>query len=305
MRVSTGQMWDTALFNLLQAQSRHADINKQIGTEKIATDIGGYGRQSETIANYQASAKSIDNYVGLAKSVGDRLDIQNLALEQSGEALLSARDSLMDALATDNLDNLMSTLETHYMAFAGGLNTQYQGQYLFGGGQDLNAPLAFGTMASLEVPAVADTFVNGSVKKVSKIDPTTSLQTGMLASDLGNEGVELFRQLKEFSEANGGLSGQMDDTTRTFIQNLTTSFTKAYDNMVQATALNGSYQAKVETTLTTLDNQSLTLNGLIADKTSVDMAEAYVRLEQAELSIQASAQIVANLKSTSLLDLLS
>jgi len=83
-------MWDSALFNLLQAQSRHADINKQIGTEKIATDIGGYGRQSEVIANYQASAKSIDTYTQLARSVGDRLNVQNLALEQSGEALLSA-----------------------------------------------------------------------------------------------------------------------------------------------------------------------------------------------------------------------
>jgi len=304
MRVSTGQMWDSALFNLLQAQSRHADINKQIGTEKIATDIGGYGRQSEVIANYQASAKTVENYKNLAVSVGDRLDVQNLALEQTGEALLSVRDSLMDALATDNLDNLMSTLESHYMAFAGGLNTQYQGQYLFGGGQDTNAPLAFGTLSSLETPAVADTFVNGSVKKVSKIDPTTSLQTGMLASDLGSEGVELFRQMKTFADANGGLSGQMDGAMRTFIQDRVADFTRAYDNMVQATALNGSYQAKVEKTITALDNQSLTLTGLIGDKTDVDLPEAYVRLEQADLAIQASAQIVANLKSTTLLDLL-
>ncbi|MEM9964828.1 MAG: flagellin [Asticcacaulis sp.] len=304
MRVSTGQMWDSALFNLLQAQSRHADVNKQIGTEKIATDIGGYGRQSEVIASYQSSAKSIDTYTDLAKSVGARLDVQNLALEQSGEALLSARDSLMDALATDNLDNLMSTLESHYAAFAGGLNTQYQGQYLFGGGQDTNAPLAFGSLSSLETPAVNDTFVNGTVKKVSKIDPSTSLQTGMLASELGSEGVELFRELKAFADARGGLSGQMDSATRDYIQTLTTSFTKAYEGMVQKTALNGSYQAKVDTTITALDNQSLTLNGLISDKTAVNMAEAYVKLEQADLAIQASAQIVANLKSTSLLDLL-
>jgi flagellar hook-associated protein 3 FlgL len=46
------------------------------------------------------------------------------------------------------------------------------------------------------------------------------------------------------------------------------------------------------------------LEGLIGDVSNVDVAEAVSRLAQAQTALQASAQVFATLKDTSLLNLL-
>jgi len=43
---------------------------------------------------------------------------------------------------------------------------------------------------------------------------------------------------------------------------------------------------------------------MLADKTQVDMAEAITRLQLSQTAVQASAQVLATLRSSSLLELL-
>lgn len=304
MRISTGQIWDTALGNLMNAQIRQNTANQQVSTQKVASDLGGYGRSSEIIATYQSSLKRVDGYIGVAKTVSDRLDSQNVALERAGEGIASARETILSAIANNSVDALMSTLQSDYMAFADGINFKHQGQYLFGGGQETSAPLQANSLNDLTTIPAADTFVNGNVKKTSKIDGTTSLQTGMLASDLGTEAADLFREIKAYADANGPLQGSMTEAAQTFFQDIANRLSTAYTNMVDSVGLNGTFQNRVENSLTSLEAQAISLEGLISDKVDVNMAEAYTRLEQADIAVQASAQVVANLRTTSLLDLL-
>ncbi|UDF03954.1 flagellin [Asticcacaulis sp. AND118] len=304
MRISTGQMWGNALSNLMQAQIRKDEANNQVSTRKVATDFGGYGRGAEVIAAYQSSLERVNGYTQVAQSVSDRLDSQNVALERAGEGLATGKDGLMDAIASQTLDGLTTVLQSSYMAFADGLNYKHQGTYLFGGGNETDSPLAANNLTDLATTPAADTFNNGTVKKASKIDGTTTLQTGMLASDIGAEGVAVFRDIKAFIDANAPMQGQMTEAQQTELQALANRLGTAYTKMVDQTSLNGTLQTRVENTLNSLEGQGNSLTNLINTKTEVNMAEAYTKLEQADLTVQAAAQVVANLKSVSLLDLL-
>jgi flagellar hook-associated protein 3 FlgL len=304
MRISTSQSWNSAMLNLLEAQGRQTEANNQVSTGKIATDLGGFGRDAQVIAGHQSVKMRIDGFSEISKSVGQRLDVQNLALERAGDSINGAREAILTALANGRVDTLMTELSAQFSSLSQGLNTQYEGQFLFGGGNESGKPLAVSTLDDLTIVPVADTFVNGTVKKASQIDTSTTLQTGMLASDLGMTSVDLFRQIKTFANSSAPFTGQMDEPTRTFLENMATQFSSAYDKMLDATALNGTHQNTVEKTVTALKKQSDGLQGLISDKTDVDLTEAYVRLEQAQTAVQASARVVANLRDNTLLDYL-
>ncbi len=304
MRISTGQMWGNALSNLMQAQVRKDEANNQLSTQKVATDFAGYGRGAEIIAAYQSSLERITGYSQVAQSVSDRLDSQNIALERASDGIATGKDGIMDAIASKSLDGLTTVLQSSYMAFADGLNYKHQGTYLFGGGNEGEAPLSANSLSDLAGTAAADVFKNGSVKKASKIDATTTLQTGMLASEIGSEGVTLFREMKAFIDANAPMQGAMTDAQQATLQGFATRMSAAYTKMVDQTALNGTFQNRVENTLKSLEGQESSLSSLIANKTDINMAEAYTKLEQADLTVQAASQVVANLKSVSLLDLL-
>jgi flagellar hook-associated protein 3 FlgL len=180
----------------------------------------------------------------------------------------------------------------------------HNGQYLFGGGNDDNPPVTVSTLTDLaNLTQISDAFQNGDVKKSSRIDVHTTLQTGMLGSDLGTTLMGLFQQYQQQATATP-FGSQLTDTQKTFLTNLSNQFSAAYDNLVEQTSLNGTMQKRVENTTSSLTGQVTSLTGLISDRTDADMAKAYSDLQIAQVSVQASAQVLSSLKDTSLLNLL-
>ena len=57
-------------------------------------------------------------------------------------------------------------------------------------------------------------------------------------------------------------------------------------------------------TVADLDARSISLKGLVADRTEVDMAQAVADLQSAQLAVQASAKVFSSLQGSSLLALL-
>jgi flagellar hook-associated protein 3 FlgL len=63
-------------------------------------------------------------------------------------------------------------------------------------------------------------------------------------------------------------------------------------------------QKRFESAQTDLSNQADTLTSMVGGITDVDMAEAISRLQQAQTTVQASAQVFNTLSQSSLLNLL-
>lgn len=308
MRIATSQVWTSALNNLMQAEIRQNDAGTVVSTQKNATDLAGYGAGAGVIAAYQSSLAKTNGYIDVSKTVSARLGAQDIALNTTSGAAENAKQTIMDTLANDDSTTLMQGLQSAFSDALNGLNYKYNGTYLFAGGNDDTPPVSAATMSQLAGSSVtvASVFTNGTVKKSSTIDPNTTMQTGMLASDLGTSLMQVFKDIQDYNDdpATGPFTTPLSDAQKQFLTQKAQDFSAAYDAVNNQTAVNGTMQDRVSNTTQSLQNQADSMSGLISDRTDADMSKAITALQQAQIAVQASAQVVSNLNSVSLLNYL-
>lgn len=304
-RVTTFLSSQSAMMNLMAAETRQNDAQQQVSTGFVATDLKGYGHQAEALTAAKTLKTRVDGFVDGAKALSSKLDAQNLALGQVSDAAQGAHDAIANAIATGHADGLMSALQSFFGQAAQGLNTQFDGQYLFAGAQTSTAPVAISDMTQLPAATTSDMFKNDQLKPVSQVDESTTLQTGFLASDVGGATFDAFKQVQAFANgANGPFSGQLTDAQTTFLKGMLTSFKDAASGAVDVTAQNGLLQNRVDQVSKTQTDRQSMLQTMIGGITDVDVADAVSRLTQAQTAVQASAQVFASLQNTSLLNYL-
>jgi flagellar hook-associated protein 3 FlgL len=304
--ISTAANWNTMLFNLDSAEQTENTAEAQVSTGKVATDLEGYGATSQTISAYSASQTRLQGFITANQSVSARLTVQDSAMTEVSGAGTSARSAVASALAAGDATGLMQSLQTDYQQAVDGLNTQTNGVYVFGGGLTSQPPVSITDLTTLGAAASpAAAFQNGPLQTVSKIDSTTSVQTGFLASDVGQPLVGAFQAIAAYNAGpNGPLTGTLNPTQTAFLQSQLSVFDTANTNVTAQQAQNGSVQKEVTDTITNQQNQSDTLTTLIGNDTEVDMATALTQLSQAQTAVQASSQVLAGLKNDSLLNIL-
>ncbi len=306
-RISTADSWQSALLNLQNAQQTQNDAQTQVSTGKIATDLSGYGQTSETLTAMQGAQARLNGFIASSKTVDARLTTQDTAFSEIATAGTDARQAITNALATGSATGLMQGIQEYYQSAVDGLNTQSNGVYVFGGGRSDVPPVNASTLTALAAASpLSSIFQNGSLKTSSQIDNTTTVQTGFLASAVGTNLMGVFQQIAQFDAGpSGPLSGQLTQTQITFLQSTLASFDTANTQVTNDQAENGALQKNVEAHITAQQTQSDSLTNLIGDKSNVDMAAALTKLTQAQQSVEASAQVLAGLKSDSLLNYLS
>lgn len=305
-RVSTFGNYQSALLNLMSAQSRGLEAQKRLSTEKIADDLSGYGRGAETLTALKSAQSRITGFIQTGEAVAARMTTQALAFDRVAGGADGARQAIAEAIASGRADGLMLEIQSYFQTAQDGLNAKHQGRYLFAGGDTQNQPVTVDTLADLAAaPDVASVFANDELATVSRLDENATLQTGFLADDVGSELFQIFRDIQEYHTGpNGPIDGQIDDATRDFLTTQLGRLRDAHNNVTEVAARSGAIQARVDSILTSHDNQQVSLQELIGDRTDADPAQAVTDLQMAQFSIQASAQVISQLQSTSLLNLL-
>ena len=305
-RVSTFGNYQSALLNLMSAQSRGLEAQKRLSTEKIADDLSGYGRGAETLTALKSAQSRITGFIQTGEAVAARMTTQALAFDRVAGGADGARQAIAEAIAAGRADGLMLEMQSYFQTAQDGLNAKHQGRYLFAGGDTQNQPVTVDTLADLAAaPDVASVFANDELATVSRLDENATLQTGFLADDVGTELFQIFRDIQEYHTGpNGPIDGQIDDATRDFLTTQLGRLRDAHNNITNEAARSGAIQARVDSILTSHDNQKISLQELIGDRTDADPAQAVTDLQMAQFSIQASAQVISQLQSTSLLNLL-
>ncbi|HAF80509.1 MAG: flagellin [Brevundimonas aurantiaca] len=318
-RVATHAGYQSALLNLMSAQSRAQQAQERIASEKIATDMAGYGRSAEQLTTLTATQERLEGFIGAGQSAAARLDAQDLAMGRIYEGGAGAREAIANSLAAGGVTNLMTELQLHYQTIQGGLNAQHQGSYLFGGGNSDDAPATASTMADLAAaPSTASTFANDTLKQKSRIDENTLVETGFVASELGGGLTDVFRTIQSYQNGNavvidgvtytpaapGSITGKPTAEVEAFLKATLKALDAANTEVTNQTAKNGLVQNQVKSALDAHESQKIALEKLMNDKTGYDPAQAVTDLQMAQVAIQASAQVINTLRSTSLLDLL-
>jgi|TARA_R110002124_G_scaffold19407_1_gene77852 flagellar hook-associated protein 3 FlgL len=304
-RVSTAGNYQSALAELMSTQVRAQEAQTRISTQKVATDLTGFGRSSETLTALKSMQSRIQGFINTGETVSARLGSQDLAFERIANGAGGARESIANALASGRLDGLMQELQNQFQVSQDGLNTKHQGRYLFAGANVETIPVVSMTLADLAAaPSVADSFVNDSLKQASRLDEGTRMETSFLADEVGTDLFQIFRDIQTY-HGTTPITDPMSDATRDFLTSQLTRFDQARTSITDMAARNGAMQNRVDAILKSQAEQKTSLDELLATKTDADMARAITDLQLSQVAIQASAQVISQLSQVSLLNYLN
>lgn len=304
-RIATATSYSVILSDLMGAQNRQAEAQKQVSSGKLAQDLKGFARSAETLLAARNIKARTEGFLEQGSVLKTRLEAQDLALTQAADAAQGARQAIAETLAAGRGDALMVSLNSWFGSSAEALNSKHGGRYLFAGGQVETKPVAASSLADLTAaPALADVFDNDGLRPVSRLDETTTIESGFLADELGTDLFAAFRQMQAYVEANGDFGSPMTAAQTTFLEGMLDDFDTARKGLTEAAASNGLNQNRLDDSLERHDQRALMLSGVVSSVTEVDMAEAITKLQQAQTAVQASAQVFQTLRETSLLNLL-
>jgi len=134
----------------------------------------------------------------------------------------------------------------------------------------------------------------------------TTLETGFLADELGSEVFEILRDIQTFhTGVNGPLTGKVTEAQKTFLTAQLARLEQAATGVIDKTARTGSLANQVESVTRGHEAQLASLDELVSNRTDADMAVAITDLQLSQVAIQASAQVISQLRQVSLLTYLT
>lgn len=305
-RVSTDGAYSAILQNLMIAENQQTDAENRVSSTKNGNDLKSFATQAETLTAMQSVNTRLTAYQAQNTQTAAKLTTQDTALTDLSNTAASVRTSIANALASGSADTFMQEMQDAFNTAAGDLNTQYNGQYLFSGGQ-INTPSFNATQMSdlTSGPALSTFFGNDNFQTQAKLDDNTTVTTGQLASTIATPLMQVFQAIQAYNDGpNGPLSGTLTAAQQTFLTTTMQQVTGVATGLTTNAAQNGLVQARltaVQSSLTTQQNQ---LTSMIGNITDADMAKAATDLSNAQLSVQASAKVLQALQSSSLLNLL-
>ena len=305
-RVTTSTAYNSVIANLMAAENRQNQANLQVSSGKVASDLKGFGSNAEALTAAQTLKTRVDGYVQTAANAASQLSAQDSALTEVSTAGQSARQAIAQAIASGSASGLVASMQSAFSQSVDGLNAQYNGVYLFSGGKVTTAPVAAQTLQDLTSPPAGGVFQNDHLAASTKLNETTSVQTGMLASDIAGPLFDAFKQFETLDQsANGPLTGQLTQAQQSALTGLLKTFDAANAGVTETVAQNGLVQNQVETIQAGQQKRQTDLATTIGDMANADMGQASSQLAQAQTALQASARVFISLQSTSLLNFLT
>jgi flagellar hook-associated protein 3 FlgL len=302
-RISTSGSYASVLANLMRAQQGQLYYGNQVATQKKGTDLKTFSTTADTLTAMQTVKARLASYQDQNSIVADRLASQDVALNQVTDSAGKVRDAIANALATGSADTLMEEVKAQLQNAVEGMNARYNGKYLFAGGQVDTKPVTVTQLSDLSggVP-IAGFFQNDDYKLQNKLDDSTTITSGVVASDIGAKLLTAFQTLQDSPV--GPFDGKLTVAQQTWLQGQLATWDDARSSLTTMTAANGLLQQRVDDSKTRVVAQDTTLKGMMGDITDADMGMAATQLQMAQMAVQAAAHVFQTLQGASLLNIL-
>ncbi len=292
--------------HLMKAENGLDISNRQVATGKVADNYAGYREKTAIMEAARSASARADANAATAIQASARLDVQDTQLTQLSDLANQIRLTLTKAAADRDATSLMSQLEGYFDQVVGLMNAKDANGYIYAGDNNQTPPVVVNSLADLAaLPAVADAFVNGTIKTEVKIGETHNVEVGLLASELGTELFTLLRQVAQFDAGvDGPFSGITTPAQQTFIELTFPAAISAQHNVNAQAAANGIHYQTVAQATEQLKASSLVYKGFVSNIEDVDMAQAIAQLNQNQVALQAAFQVTSTLNRLSLLNYL-
>jgi flagellar hook-associated protein 3 FlgL len=294
---------------LAQYQNTNARLNQdqsEIATGKVAQHYKDLAPQAGALLSAQRLDTRTAEYQQNNKQLATTLSIQDTSLNQVATSTQNLRQSILDADSLDSGGTLMQQVQGAFAQVLSVLNTQVNGAYIFGGTRTDQPPVTAQTLGDLQaVPSVTQVFKNNDQPINVEIATGESIKTNFLATDVGQSVMDSLKQIADYNAGpNGPFGATLTDAQKTFLAGQAQNLQTITQNLNQIVGQNGQLQNQVDDANTRHEATSTTVKGFISDITDADVAKAVSNLNQDQVTLQASARLIADLQTNSLLNYL-
>lgn len=311
-RVSDLSQSQLLISELTKANQAESKTEIQISSGKKAQDFADIASQTGVLFSAKQVLDRNDHYTETTTELSQRLDVQSTALSSLQSAADDLRQNVTDAVANGSGLALMDQVNAAFQEAATALNTQVNGQYIFGGTRTDTAPVNISSMDSLVTgtpPAVgtvpvASIFNNNSQVQAATVNDGVTISYGMTASDLGTQLMSAIQAIKQYSDNNGGFSDQLTTDQANFLSGQISNLQNIVSQITAQAAHNGVVQQQVDNVSQQLSSTKIQATQFVSDIEDADLPTALSQLQQDQLQLQASARMAANIGQMSLLNFL-
>ncbi|MFD1624153.1 flagellin [Azospirillum griseum] len=298
-RVATSSQQNTLVQYMMRAESKVATEQIRSSTGLNSTDYKGIASGSGRLVNLESHYKRLESYIDQGEVVNGR--IQSMYDSVGGMADLTSRlSALITGLQGDNaagVEGVVAEAGELMKEFAGLLNTQQEGRYLFAGGRTDQPAVDIDSAsyaAITTVPSSADTSYYQGDSTIAHYQAADDLilSYGVTADD------PAFEQALRAFNLIANMSTSPVDTD--VLDEATQLASDATDGLSIVQAKLGATSASLERTLDRHVDEQLVLQTHVDDIRSVDLAESTVRLSQLQASLEATMSLMKILEDTSL-----
>ena len=300
-RVSDLAQFTISQFYLQNTQKRLFDAQVQIATGKVGTRYVDVGADASRLVNLEGTKARVDQYQKNIAIVEQRLQVMESNTSAIFELASTLRTLLVNGLNAEQSSDLALTQAAQDLLnqVVGLLNERMDGRYLFAGTAtdtppvNLNAP-GFNDPPSV-YPTSADTgyYQGTSTRLAVRVDDEFDVTYGVTADEAGFE--QIIRALRLTTTAD---VGPPQDRNR--LEEALRVVNQALDNLPVIVSRIGEARRTLEQMAAKHQNFLLFTEEAISEIENVDVAEAMTRLNQDQVTLEASYMVVARLAGLSL-----
>lgn len=301
-RISDLGLQQLLLAGFQRAQASAEERQIQLSSGKVSQDYSGIGTDTPALLSSEAVMSRVDAFSNAADVALSRLQTREASLTSMADALALVRDRAVSTLATGAAELFIPEVENAAIRFAGALNAQSGGVYVFGGVNGDAPPLDAQTLDDFGAAASIASLFNTGARNTLPVDAGLAVDGGATALEIGADGAAILQSIANAEATLGVFSGQINDAQRAFLIDLVASLDDASAAINVELGLNGVAQSQAEDAKTRLGLQRDQAELAVSRIEDADLASVIARLNQDRLAIEASARALAQASELSLLN---
>jgi flagellar hook-associated protein 3 FlgL len=300
-RVANLAQFDRTVSRINDTQQLWNKLQTQIASGRKSDDYAGLGRDAERLVSLQSTHGRLSQYTDNNKIAEARLQTMESSISQVFDILSHFKTLLVNALNSDNGASLALPTQTQNMLdqVSSLLNVRDGNRYLFAGSKTDTRPV---DLASLPVAYVVPTTAGDSIGYYQgdavalKVQADDSLQVtyGVTAGDPAIEaGIRALH-----------LGVTQGPTDRVALNHALEVVNEALQTLPDVRTRIGAARTALENTNKTHSDYLHYVEQNVSDIENVDVTEAVSRMNNAQLSLNASYMMISKLSQMSLLNYL-
>ncbi len=295
MRISDSMMQNNFLRSLNSSKEKMEKLQTQIASNSKITKPSDSPSGASKIMRFNANITQTKDFVGNIDNslafVQESMTSLEYILDESTKILVNLAE-IQNPSNDGNLNAFANQIDSSLNILLESANVEFNGQYLFAGTDDSKVPYGFSDDGLTVELKANDVSGNRRVKISKNLTQNINVSGSKLFGDIN--GTDIFNKLIEIRDnlKNGIRPTDADVET---IENFSAS---VRDNLSEV----GNIFNRLESSKEILQNQVLTLEGLISKESEVDIAAASIELQNYDYSLQLSYKMSSMFLTRSLLD---